>query len=50
MAKYASASVRKKKKKTTEESGPQFAQINDVAILKPDVARNEHGASAVLSQ
>jgi len=33
----------------TDIAPPQFADFNGVAILKSDVARNENGASAVLS-
>ena len=36
--------IRRRKKAVS-----QFAYINDVAILKADVARNENGASAILS-
>ena len=38
-----------RKQKTEESAPPQFAYINDVAILKSDVARKENGAFAVLS-
>jgi hypothetical protein len=44
-----SADIERKNKEDGRKRSPQFAEINCVAILKSDVARNENGAFAVLS-